>query len=909
MKTLSISRLGAVYIIASLISGILLVGAALVVLEDARVVGAIWNAFEATRSEKARALSSIRHEMGYGGMIHHFKNFILRGEPMRRVLVEQKIGGAQAAISRFRTLGVGPDEETALAGIETVLRRYLAGLKVADSLIGEDIDVIVVDRAASVNDRPAFDGLETLNQVVNVEAMKTRGAIKPALLYNLRAALGYGGMIHQFKNFVLRRDISRVEKVRSDLAYIRALLADYVALSLTPEEERALTALAHVTTAYETNLIHAMEMAEAGASPRDIDRTVKVDDNPALKGLAVLTRAMVAEHEVAANALADGVRRIFRIVDYQSWAVGAIVSIMIALTVWVLRFRIVLPLKELTDSMRGLADGDLKIAIPVAGEETEIGRMAKTMEIFRSNEIERRKAEEEVKERERWFRALLESAPDATIIADAEGTIQLVNRQTEVLFGYAASELVGEKVEVLVPESVRAGHAAHRIDFANLASVRAMGRGLELSGQRKSGQVFPIEVSLSPIQASLGLNVAAAVRDITERKKAEQIIRDSENRIRTIMNNAADGIITIGERGDIQSFSPAATRIFGYTSDEVMGKNIKMLMPEPMRSEHDGYLQRYLQGGKPRIVGQNREVIGLRKDGSDFPMDLAVGEAVLGSERVFTGIVRDISERKKAEEQLADAYSIISDSIDYASYIQRSILPHSDNFSTVFDDHFVIWEPRDRVGGDVYWNRTWGGGVLVMLADCTGHGVPGAFMTLISTGALDRASEEIEPGDVGKLLHRMHQLVQLTLGQHTEGGKSDDGLELGACYIDGDRTRLTFAGARFSLFKFEGAEVEEIKGDKQGIGYRGIPFGQEFMNRDVALGPGISFYLTTDGLIDQVGGEKRRSYGKKRFKELICKISDRPIFEQKFAIVEALEEYQGVERRRDDMSVIGFRIG
>jgi len=143
-------------------------------------------------------------------------------------------------------------------------------------------------------------------------------------------------------------------------------------------------------------------------------------------------------------------------------------------------------------------------------------------------------------------------------------------------------------------------------------------------------------------------------RDELEDRVVErtQELQDSEKRTRAIIDNAPDGVIIISEKGEIQNFSPAAEVIFGYTPDEVVGKNIKMLMPEPRRSEHDGYLKRYLQTGEARIVGMNREVVGLGKDGNEFPMDLSVGEALLGNERIFTGIVRDITERKRAEVEL-----------------------------------------------------------------------------------------------------------------------------------------------------------------------------------------------------------------------------------------------------------------
>jgi PAS domain S-box-containing protein len=283
--------------------------------------------------------------------------------------------------------------------------------------------------------------------------------------------------------------------------------------------------------------------------------------------------------------------------------------------------------------------------------------------------------------------------------------------------------------------------------------------------------------------------------EIKQRKKAEAEIRASEARTRTIIDNANDGIIVMGSDGIVQNFSPAAEVIFGYASAEVIGRNVKMLMPEPMRSKHDGEIKRYLTGGDARVVGITREVTGLRKNGTTFPMDLSVGEADLGDELIFSGTVRDITERKLAEQKLAETFDIISSSINYASKIQRSVLPPEESFSSDLKDHFVIWEPRDVVGGDIYWSRMWGDGILIILGDCTGHGVPGAFMTLIATGALDKALTEVPDGNVADLMQRIHQIVQITVGQHGEIGESDDGLELGICYLDSSMNALTFVGS------------------------------------------------------------------------------------------------------------------
>lgn len=280
---------------------------------------------------------------------------------------------------------------------------------------------------------------------------------------------------------------------------------------------------------------------------------------------------------------------------------------------------------------------------------------------------------------------------------------------------------------------------------------------------------------------------------------------------------------------------------------------------------------------------------------------------------LYENVLEQIAAQKQAieeaQERLNGAFQVISSSITYASRIQRSILPNDTLMSSVFSDHFVLWEPRDQVGGDIYWCDVWGDGVLIILGDCTGHGVPGAFMTLISSGALERAKTDIKVGDTAALVQRMHQLIQITLGQHSETGESDDGLELGACYISSELDYLDFVGARFELFIIENGEVQQVKGTKQGLGYRGISYSQEFETHKIDITDQRTFYMTTDGVIDQVGGERRRMYGKKRLKALLLELQDLPMEQQRQRILESLEKYQGDETRRDDVSMLGFKCG
>jgi len=214
------------------------------------------------------------------------------------------------------------------------------------------------------------------------------------------------------------------------------------------------------------------------------------------------------------------------------------------------------------------------------------------------------------------------------------------------------------------------------------------------------------------------------------------------------------------------------------------------------------------------------------------------------------------------------------------------------------------------VGGDIYWTAHWGEGTLVALADCTGHGVPGAFMTLIATGALDQALTKVEPGESGALIQQMHKLIQTSLSQHEscEKGGSDDGLDMGACYIHPDRKRITFAGASFPLFVVENDQTSQIKGARKGVGYRCIPQDYDYPNTIIEVRKGMSFYMSTDGLFDQVGGEKRRGFGKKRFMHLLESLQDIPLPQQGGKIFETLTEHQGKELRRDDVAILGFKV-
>ena len=356
---------------------------------------------------------------------------------------------------------------------------------------------------------------------------------------------------------------------------------------------------------------------------------------------------------------------------------------------------------------------------------------------------------------------------------------------------------------------------------------------------------------------------------------------------------------------DLSTIVSAFVRLPDRTAEHSpeLVESLRQMLALPSRSE----LLKNLQE-KNKELRDSAEQIRTARDAAEqasASLQLRVNE--LAEARWATlNIMEDLGE---ANRDLETAHRQILDSIRYAARIQRAVLPGEATVRQILPKCMVIWEPRDVVGGDIYWCRAWGEGHLVILGDCTGHGVPGAFMTLIANGALDQAMQKVEPGDPAGLIGGMHRLMQTWLGQDTDEGDSDDGIELGACYIPPDRKRIVFSGARFSLFHFDGgSEVVEISGDKKGIAYRAVPKDIVFTNREVDATPDRRFFLTTDGMIDQIGGPKRRGYGKKRFGKLIAGLSDVPLREQGKFFLEELANHQGDETRRDDVSIIGFSL-
>ncbi len=273
---------------------------------------------------------------------------------------------------------------------------------------------------------------------------------------------------------------------------------------------------------------------------------------------------------------------------------------------------------------------------------------------------------------EQKSRAMISSALDPIITIAAKGIIESVNQAFTKMFLYEPEEVVGKNIKILMPEPYHSEHDGYLDNYKRTGDKQIIGKGREVTALRKDGSTFPIHLSVSEYLIGDNKLFTGIVRDLTAQKEAERLLEVSEQKSRAMISSALDPIITITGKGIIESVNPAFTKMFLYQPGEVVGQNIKMLMPEPYHSEHDGYLDNFKRTGNKKIIGKGREVTALRKDGSTFPIHLSVSEYLIGNNKLFTGIVRDLTEIKDNEaylEELVEVADTLSKG-DYSKFIR-----------------------------------------------------------------------------------------------------------------------------------------------------------------------------------------------------------------------------------------------
>ncbi len=277
-------------------------------------------------------------------------------------------------------------------------------------------------------------------------------------------------------------------------------------------------------------------------------------------------------------------------------------------------------------------------------------------------------------------------------------------------------------------------------------------------------------------------------------------------------------------------------------------------------------------------------------------------------------IIHQVEQTKKEAEiqrlrnvELAELNANITASITYAQKIQQAILPTAEKIAASFPEHFVIYKPKDIVSGDFYWFHSLGEAKIVAVCDCTGHGVPGALMSMIGNALLNQIVIEKKISEPSAILEELHKAIREALRQSENSSvELQDGMDI--CLVRIEPNRLVFSGAKRPLYLIRNGELSEFKGDRYSIGGRQRESERKFSAHEIPIHTQTVLYLTTDGYIDQANPQ-RESLGSKRFKELLKAISTFSLNEQKEKLETELLAHQQNEPQRDDITVMSLAVG
>lgn len=482
------------------------------------------------------------------------------------------------------------------------------------------------------------------------------------------------------------------------------------------------------------------------------------------------------------------------------------------------------------------------------------------------------------------FLTAIEQTSNSIMITDTKGNIEFVNQAFVDITGYSITEVIGKN-----PRFLKTNYLSDKT-YHNMWKTIASGkvwRG-EFHNKKKNGETYWEEATISPVKNEKGkiVNYMSVKEDITAKKEAQKELHS----MALFAELNPEPVFRFNQEGIVMKANPAANKSFKKTSIE--GERFDALFPKLVDFDyHDLITHAHIKIIEEEI-------------GDHIYRFILRGLPQLGVCQIYGS---NVTLRRKAEQKVLKQKQNIEQSIRYASRIQDAVLPSIKGAEELLKDHFILFKPRDIVSGDFYWVHKLNNQLILIAADCTGHGVPGAFMSMLGISFLNEIVVKQNKPQANVVLNKLREKVISTLSNDENNEGTKDGMDMALCIIDFDEMKLQYAGAYNPLIMIRKGEMLQYKADKMPIGSH-IKERSSFTNHEIAVEKEDVFYIYSDGYADQFGGEKGSKFSSKALKALLLKNHSLPMIRQKQILDETFYQWKGENNQLDDIIVIGAKI-
>lgn len=531
--------------------------------------------------------------------------------------------------------------------------------------------------------------------------------------------------------------------------------------------------------------------------------------------------------------------------------------------------------------------------------------MKATQEELEKTNIALQKKVEEVNQSQKRLYSLLENASELILIYDEYKKLKYVSPSVVRILGYNEEELMHGKFFDRI--NFRGQQIIDKL-FEDLIATPNIQQTAEYSYLHKDGnKIFLESTGRNLIHDSAINGLIINTRDITERKRAEKEQR-MRGQMQSLSENSPDIIVRLDPHGQIFYHNPMIETYTAIKYDLFVKKNITEVGLAQEITEMFTSLTKEIVRKKEKI---QKEVPFPSVDGNRT-MNVNVIPEFNEEKRLETilFVLHDITERKQIELMIQDRNRKITESINYAHRIQECILPNTKIIQKIFKQSFIFYKPKDIVSGDFPWFYVKGEDVYIAVIDCTGHGVPGAMLSIVGYFLMNQILSHSTVYNPGEILDQLHAGVRSTLRQDQEGANARDGMDVALCKINLNKMELEYSGAHRPLYHIHNGELNEFKGTKSAIG--GIPKEgaeeQKFKNYVINIEKNDTIVFFSDGLPDQFGGPEGRKYGPSRIKNLVLNNIELPMNQLYKLFREDYDAWLGDTRQIDDVLLIGIKF-